>query len=84
VGRVAVAVTTAGVFLTGEIQWIIYLGILHHLPPPSTLSGLELRMLSQVLPVPLILLIVSLFYLWVYTQSSSREATARPTIESVG
>jgi Glycosyltransferase family 87 len=84
VGRVAVAVTTAGVFLTGEIQWIIYLGILHHLPPPSTRSGLELRMLSQVLPVPLILLVVSLFYLWVYTQSSSREATARPTIESVG
>lgn len=84
VGRVAVAVTTAGVFLTGEIQWIIYLGILRHLPPPSTLSGLELRMLSQVLPVPLILLVVSLFYLWVYTQSTSREATARPTIESVG
>jgi Glycosyltransferase family 87 len=76
VGRVAVAVTTAGVLLTGEIQWIIYLGILHHLPLPSTSSGLELRMASQIFPIPLILLAVSLFYLWVCTRSESEAVAA--------
>jgi hypothetical protein len=84
VGRVAAVVTTAGVLLTGDIQWLIYLGILRHLPLPLTQSGVELRMASQIFPIPLILLAVSLFYLWVYTRSGSRESAAQPAIESIG
>jgi Glycosyltransferase family 87 len=76
VGRVAVAVTTAGVLLTGEIQWIIYLGILRHLPLPSTASAAQLRMASQIFPIPLILLAVSVFYLWVCTRREPEAATA--------
>jgi hypothetical protein len=77
VGRVAVAVTTAGVLLTGDIQWLIYLGILRHLPLPSTQSGVELRMASQIFPIPLILLTVALFYLWVYARREPEAATAK-------
>jgi hypothetical protein len=76
VGRVAVAVTTAGVLLTGEIQWIIYLGILRHLPLPATPVAAELRLASQIFPIPLILLAVSLFYLWVCTRSGPEIVTA--------
>ena len=76
VGRSAVIVTTAAILLTGEIQWIIYLGILRHLPLPATLAGADLRMASQVLPVPLILLLVSIFYVWVYTRSESDAVAA--------
>lgn len=74
VGRGAVIVTTAAIILAGEIQWLIYLGILHLLPLPSTSAGVELRMASQVLPVPLILLVVSLFYVWVYARSVPERA----------
>jgi hypothetical protein len=84
VGRAAVAVTAAGVLLTGEIQWMIYLGILRHLPLPSTSLGVELRMASQVFPIPVILLAMSLFYVWVYAKSRSREITTESAIESLG
>jgi hypothetical protein len=84
VGRIAVAVTTAGVLLTGEVLWIIYLAILRNLPLPATHSALELRMASQIFPIPLILLVVSVFYLWVYARSGSHETSAPSAIESIG
>ena len=65
-GRLAVLVTTAGLVFTGDIP----LGILGILTAnlrisPVTLSGQILTVLTGR-PIPLMLLVMGIFYLWVY------------------
>jgi hypothetical protein len=74
IGWLAVAVTTAAILLTGDLQWAVFFRVLSHLHPLRALSGQTLIML-QVFPVPLILLISAVFYLAVYAKKASAAGT---------
>jgi hypothetical protein len=64
IGKLALAVTASGLVLTAEIPWAILLTILRHLQmPPSHWATLVLIGI-QVFPIPLVLICMSLFYLW--------------------
>ena len=64
----ALLVNSAGFVLNGDLTWAILLGLISKLPLPMTgLSG-ELLTAVQVFPAPLILLVMSVFYLWVYVR----------------
>ncbi len=72
-GWLALAITTAGFVLTSEIPWAIVLGIISHLHMPDAEWSRELVICVQVFPIPLILLVVSIFYLWVYARHAPEE-----------
>ena len=71
VGWLALGVSTAGILLTGELQWAIFLAVLDHLHISSPWLSGNLLTSVQVFPVPLMLLVVSVFYLLVYVRSAS-------------
>jgi hypothetical protein len=71
IGWVALLVNSAGFVLTGDLPWAILLGLVRSMHLSTTgLSG-EILMAAQVFPVPLIMLAMGLFYLWVYASRSS-------------
>jgi hypothetical protein len=70
-GRFALAVTTAGFVLTGDFPWAIFLAMIGRLRLPPTRFFGQMVMAVQVFPVPLILLVMGIFYLWVYVSRSS-------------
>lgn len=74
---IALAVTAAGILLTGELQWAMILGALNHLPAATTWFSGQLRMAAQVFPVPLTLLIAGVFYLWVLLRRDSELARSQ-------
>jgi hypothetical protein len=86
-GRVAVAITTAGFVLTGDVPLILLLNLSHKLADPA--AGLGAKMVTVIVgrPAPLILLVVGCFYLWVSARSEmgkrahadSDGAGAKPT-----
>jgi hypothetical protein len=69
IGRLALAVTTAGLVLTGDIPWAIFFGVASKLHLPATALTGTILMAVQMFPVPLILLAVGVFYLWIYARS---------------
>ena len=69
IGRLALAVTTAGLVLTGDIPWAIFFGVTSKLHLPATALTGTILMAVQMFPVPLILLAVGVFYLWIYARS---------------
>jgi hypothetical protein len=69
IGRLALAVTTAGLVLTGDIPWAIFFGVASKLHLPATALTGKILMAVQMFPVPLILLAVGVFYLWIYARS---------------
>jgi hypothetical protein len=76
IGRLALLVTSAGFVLTADIPQAILLAVIGNLHPPATgLTG-QLLIAVQVFPVPLILLVMGVFYLWVYARSSAVAPTA--------
>ncbi|MFY9856014.1 MAG: glycosyltransferase family 87 protein [Terracidiphilus sp.] len=66
IGRLALLVTTAGIAATADLPLIIFLALTKNLRIST--DGLSAQMLSVIIarPVPLILLAMSVFYLWVY------------------
>lgn len=66
VGRIAVALTVAGLFVTADIPWVIDVGVLRHFGPPDTGLLGKLLVASQIVLVPLVLLTEGVFFLWVY------------------
>jgi len=70
-GRLAVLLTGAAFVLTGDIPWAIALRIISyiHLPEQPFFKGTLVAI--QILPIPLILLAVCVFYLWVYAHRAS-------------
>jgi hypothetical protein len=79
----ALAVNTAGFVLTGDIPWTILLGLIRYLHLSTTgLSGQILRA-TLVLPTPLILLVMGIFYLWVYVARSSSSTVAGSSGETL-
>jgi hypothetical protein len=67
-GRVAFIVTFAGFVLTGDVPWVIVLHMISHLRIPNTEFLNKIIMAGQMCPVPLILLLICVFYLYVYAQ----------------
>jgi len=71
----ALLVNSAGFVLTGDIPWAIFLGLINKLHLPMAGLGGKILIGMQVFPVPLILLIMGIFYLWVYVRRSNMIAT---------
>jgi hypothetical protein len=72
VGRLAAAITVAGLFVTADIPWAINIWVFMHLGPEAGFSR-QLLSASQVLAVPLQLLTESIFFLWIYVRRSRAE-----------
>jgi hypothetical protein len=66
IGRLALLVTTAGIVATADLPLIIFLALTRNLHISA--AGLSGQMLTVALarPVPLILLAMGIFYLWIY------------------
>ena len=69
---VGLLLTSAGFFLTGAVPWAVFLRLIGHLRT-STAFGGEILLAAKVVPVPLILLAIGIFYLWVYLRRAPRE-----------
>jgi hypothetical protein len=72
-GRVALFLTSVGFLLTGEAPMAIPIFIAHLFHVSN--SGIFGKTLTVLLtrPVPIILLAMGIFYLWVYVRHSNRE-----------
>jgi hypothetical protein len=79
IGRLALALTTGGVVLTGDIPWAVFFGLLSKLNfHANALTG-KMLVAVQIFPVPLILLLMGIFYLWIYVRRNPhRAATSTP------
>lgn len=71
IGRLALLVNIAGFVLSGDISWTILYNLIDILNPSR--AGIAGRILTamQIFPVPLMLLVMSIFYLWVYARRCS-------------
>jgi hypothetical protein len=78
IGRLALLVTTAGFVLTGDLPWVVILALIGRLHLPATWFFQQMVMAVQVIPVPLILLTMGIFYLWVYVRGSSNPTAEYP------
>ncbi len=74
IGRIALAISTAGFVLTGDLPWAIFLGLIGKLHLPATALAGKMLVAVQVFPVPLILLVMGTFYLWVYARGGGHRA----------
>ncbi len=66
--KAAFWLTAAAIFVTSATPWALFLQAIERLPLPAALSSKEAMSIMQVVPVPLTLLIVGTFYLWVYVK----------------
>jgi hypothetical protein len=73
-GRLALFVNTAGFVLTGDLTWAILLGLIGRLHLADTGFSGWLSTALQVFPAPLMLLAMSIFYLWIYARNGSSSA----------
>lgn len=76
IGRLALLVTSAGFVLTADLPQAILLAVISNLHPPATWLSEQLLIAVQVFPIPLILLAMSVFYLWVYARISTAAPSA--------
>ncbi len=82
VARLAILVTAAGFVLTGDLTWALILGLIANLHMPlSHLAG-KIVIIVQVFPVPLTLLAMGIFYLWIYVRHAF--IPARPQERGAG
>ena len=70
VAWLAVAITTAGIALTGDLQWAVFFGLFKHFSTSGRWLPSYLVVAIQVYPVPLALLVVGVFYLCVYWRNA--------------
>jgi hypothetical protein len=76
IGWLALMVNTAGFVLAGDIPWIVFYGLIDKVHLPATRLSGQILMAMQVFPVPLILLTMGIFYLWIYVRRCSTRAPA--------
>jgi uncharacterized membrane protein (UPF0136 family) len=74
VGRLALVVTSAGIVSTSDLPWAILLALIGKLHLPATGLSTQMVMALQVLPVPLLLLLMGAFYLWIFVSRASAPA----------
>jgi hypothetical protein len=72
-GWLALLVNSAGFVLTGDLPWAALLGLIDNLHLPSTRLTGQIVTAFQVIPAPLILLVMGVFYLWVYARRCSTQ-----------
>ncbi|HUV70018.1 MAG TPA: glycosyltransferase family 87 protein [Terracidiphilus sp.] len=65
-GRLAMLINGLGFVAIGALPWAILLGFINHLHLPATGLSRQIANAVQVLPIPLILLSMSVFYLSLY------------------
>ena len=77
IGPLALGVNTAAFVLTADLPWAFLFGLISHFHLSTTgLSG-QILMAVQVFPVPLTLLTMGIFYLWVYVLRCSEHASTQ-------
>jgi hypothetical protein len=77
-GWLALVLNSAAFVLTGDLPWVILLGLINNLHVPlSRLAG-QLLIAVQVFPAPLILLVTGVFYLWVFVRRGRDQASRQP------
>ena len=81
-GWFAVGVSSIGVLLTGELQWAMFFSVIKHIDFSANWMSGSVLIAVQVFPVPVILLLVGTFYLWVYVQRSTGSASSAGTKET--
>jgi hypothetical protein len=64
----ALLVNLAGILVTGDLPWAVVFAVFPHLHIATTGRSGQMVMAAQVFPVPLTLLAVGVFYLWVYAR----------------
>lgn len=69
--KFALLLNVIGFLLTGDLPWAMLLGLISHVHVSSTGLSAHLLVAVQVFPVPLVLLAMSVFYLWVYVRRCS-------------
>ncbi len=74
VARLALAVNAAGLVLTGDLTWVLVLGPLRDLHLTLSRQAGQILIAALVLPAPLILLAMAIFYLWVYVRRAHKPA----------
>jgi hypothetical protein len=70
IARLALLVSTAGLVVTGDLPWVFVLGLMHHLHLSATGLSRQILMAVLTLSAPLVLLLISIFYLWVYARNA--------------
>jgi hypothetical protein len=71
---IALLINASGFVLTGDLTWAIILGIINHLSLSTTPLRAQMLLAVQVFPAPLILLTMTIFYLWVYMRRAQGSA----------
>lgn len=69
----ALAVHTTAFVVTGDIFRTIYSYLIQHFVGNSTAAAEQTSKMLLIFPVPIVLLIMGLFYLWVYAKSAFRQ-----------
>ncbi len=74
-GRLALGINAVAFIFVGDLPWAILMGLVKNLP--FSLGGISGRMsiMIQVFPVPLALLAMGIFYLWLYIRWSPEPCT---------
>lgn len=67
----ALVVNLLGFLLTGDLPWAILFAVFPHLHIATTGFSGQVVLAVQVFPVPLALLLMACFYLWVYARRSA-------------
>jgi len=70
-GWFALVLNAAGFALTGDLSWEILSGLISKLHLHAIGQFRQIEAVGQVIPVPLVLLILGIFYLWVYARRCS-------------
>jgi hypothetical protein len=81
IGRLALLINSAAFVLTGDLPWVVVLSLIGRLHLSATRLSGWIVMAVQVFPIPLILLLMGIFYLWVYVRSSSAHLPSQPAEE---
>ncbi|MDR3774202.1 MAG: glycosyltransferase family 87 protein [Terracidiphilus sp.] len=69
-GRLSLLVTLAALLFTGDLTWALFLALVQRLPLLPAGFWAQLRVVLQVFPAPLSLLILGIFYLVVYARKA--------------
>ena len=75
-GRLALLVTGTGLLFTADFPWAAILALINVLQRSASGQFQKLFIAMQVFPVPLALLLVGVFYLWVYVRRCPAQSAA--------
>jgi hypothetical protein len=82
IGWCAVLLDAAGIALTGGMPWAILLALIKHGHIPAEFASPMCVIAIQVFPVPLTLLVVGLFFLWIFARHGTSRESRRPKHQS--